>query len=86
MRALKLRPPRSGLAQHPHVAAVPPPVALEDLDRGRLPGAVRAEEREDLAGLDREGEAVQDFTLAVGLRRPETAIALTAGEDTDGAV
>ena len=68
IRALKLAAAALRvLAEHAHVSAVPPPVALEDLDRGRLAGAVGAEEREDLAGLDGEGEPVQDLALPVGL-------------------
>ena len=68
MRALKRRPPRSGSSPSTrHVPAVAPAVALEDLDRRRLAGTVRPEEREDLAGLDGEGEPVQDLALSVGL-------------------
>jgi hypothetical protein len=41
-------------AEHLHVARVARPVPLEDLDRRRLAGAVRAEEPEDLAGAHLE--------------------------------
>src|SRR3954471_11286109 len=54
-------------AQHPHGALVSVPVALEDLDGGRLAGAVRAEEGEHLAGLDAEADPVQDLACAVRL-------------------
>ena len=68
MRALKLAAaPLRVLAEHAHVAAVARPVALEDLDGRRLAGAVRAEEREHLAGLDGEREPVEDLAAA---RRP----------------
>ena len=40
--------------QHPHLAGGARAVALEDLDRGRLAGAVGAEEAEHLAGGDVE--------------------------------
>ena len=43
------------------------PVALEDLDRGRLPGAVGPEQAEDLADGDLEVEAPDGLVLAVGL-------------------
>src|SRR4051812_32131596 len=42
-------------------------VALEDLDRGRLAGAVGAEQAEDLADGDLEVEAPHGLVLAVGL-------------------
>ena len=43
------------------------PEALEDLDRGGLAGAVRAEQPEQLALLDGEGDAVEDRRRAVAL-------------------
>ena len=55
------------LAEHGHVAAVARPVALEDLDRRRLAGAVRAEEPEDLALGDLEAHAAQRLVGAVRL-------------------
>ena len=39
----------------------------EHLDRGALPGAVRSEIAENLAGLDREADAVHDGDSAVAL-------------------
>ena len=42
-------------------------VALEDLDGGRLAGAVGAEQAEDLAALDLEGEPAHGLDRAVGL-------------------
>ena len=46
---------------------VPGPEALQDLERRRLPGAVRAEQREHLADLDREADALDGLDRAVGL-------------------
>ena len=45
------------LAEHLDLAAVAVAVALEDLDRRRLAGAVRAEQAEHLAGADLEVDA-----------------------------
>jgi hypothetical protein len=42
-------------------------VALEDLDRGRLPRAVGTEEAEDLAGTDIEADAPHRVSPTVGL-------------------
>jgi len=42
-------------------------VALEDLDRRRLPGAVRAEQAEDLAFLDLEADPAKSLVGPVGL-------------------
>ena len=42
-------------------------VALEDLDRRRLAGAVGAEEAEDLARGDLEADPANGLDLAVGL-------------------
>src|SRR5919106_1971450 len=55
------------LPEHAHVAGVSPPVALEDLHGRRLACPVRAEEGEDLAGANLEGDAVENFPRAVGL-------------------
>ena len=53
--------------------------AEQDLDRGRLAGAVRAEEAEDLAGLDAQVRVVRAATLRpYSLRRPRVSIAGTA--------
>jgi hypothetical protein len=39
----------------------------EHLDRRRLAGAVRAEQSEDLAGADLEGDPAERFAAAVAL-------------------
>ena len=71
MRALKVAACLGGVgAEHLDAALVPLPVALEDLDGGCLAGAVRTEQREDLAGLDAEADPVQDLTRAVRLLQP----------------
>ena len=54
-------------AEDVHLAAVARAVALEDLDRRRLAGAVRAEQAEDLALPDLEADAAQGLLLAVRL-------------------
>ena len=54
-------------AEHLGPAAVLRAVALEDLDRGRLARAVRAEQRHDLARLDPEGDSSQRVARAVAL-------------------
>ena len=53
--------------QHLDLAAVARPVALEDLDRGRLACAVGAEQAEDLAGPEVEVDPLQRLELAVAL-------------------
>ena len=55
---------RGVVAEHAHLARRARAVALEDLDGGRLAGAVRAEQAEHLAALDLERHA------AHGLDRP----------------
>ena len=50
-----------------HLAGVALPVALEDLDRRRLAGAVRAEQPEDLAGRDLEVDPAHRLDAVVGL-------------------
>src|ERR1051326_1178167 len=63
-------------------------VALEDLDRSRLAGAIRTQEREDFTASDRERDAIDDPSAVVALdglahfngrcravrRRPSTTI------------
>src|SRR5262249_24517979 len=56
--------------EHPDVAAVGTPVALEDLDGGGLAGAVGPEEPEDLARFHRERHAVEGAHRAVPLAEP----------------
>jgi len=51
----------------------------EDLDRGRLPGTIGAEQREDGARGDVEVDAVQHDLLAVGLAQPGHAGSRRAG-------
>ena len=68
-----VRPGAGSMPRTRTVAAVRPSVALEDLDRGRLAGAVRPEQREHLAGRDVEREPAQDGPAVVapcGGRRP----------------
>src|SRR4051794_4844501 len=60
--------PLAGIeAEDADVAARPVPVALEDLDRRRLPRAVRAQQPEDLAALDAEVDAADGLDALVGL-------------------
>jgi hypothetical protein len=54
-------------AGHPDPARVGDAQALDALDGGGLAGAVRAEDAEDLALLDAEGDTVDDGSAAVGL-------------------
>jgi hypothetical protein len=42
-------------------------VRIQDLDNGRLAGAVRSEQRDDLAAADVEVDAIEDGRLAVRL-------------------
>ena len=57
-------------AEHLDLAAVALAVALEDLDRGRLAGAVRAEQAEHLAGADLEVDPAEGLVGAVALPEP----------------
>ena len=61
------------LAEHPDVAAGAPAVALEDLDGGGLPGAVGAQEGDDLAPPDVEVDAAHRLQRAVGHAQPAHA-------------
>src|SRR6185369_1012819 len=61
--------PRRVDPEHTNVATIGPPVALDDLDGRRLARAVRAEQGEDLAGGDLEGQAAQDRPTCVGLAK-----------------
>jgi len=54
-------------AEHLNLAGGPLAKALEDLDGGRLAGAVRAEEGEDLPSRDLEVDACHSFECAVAL-------------------
>ena len=51
-------------------AAVAASIALDDLDGGRLAGAVRSEQRDELARADRQRDAVEDRARAVALDQP----------------
>ena len=62
--------PAGVLAQHGHGPGAALAVALEDLDGGRLARAVRTEQAEDLAALDRKRDAAQRFDLVVALAQP----------------
>ena len=54
-------------AEHRGLAAVALSIALEDLDGGRLAGAVRAEQAEDLAARDLEADPPERLVAVVGL-------------------
>ena len=54
-------------AEDVDLAPVAGPVPLQDLDRGRLAGAVRAEETEDLALCDLEADPADRLVVTVGL-------------------
>ena len=54
-------------AEHGDRPGVAPPIALQDLDGGRLAGPVRAEQGEDLPVLDREVDARDGVDLPVPL-------------------
>ena len=60
-------PRRRVLAEDADAPAVAAPVALDDLDGRRLAGAVRTEHRDELAGRDRERDAVEDRPAAIPL-------------------
>src|SRR5829696_611175 len=53
--------------QHAHLARIPGPIALEDLDRRGLARAIRAQEGEDLARADLEVDPPHRFEAVVGL-------------------
>ena len=53
-----------------HGAAIRSAVPLEDLHGGRLPGAVRAEQRDELATGYREVEAVEDLERPITFLEP----------------
>jgi hypothetical protein len=58
---------RRVVPEHRHLAAGPAAIALEDLDRGRLPGAVGAEQPDDLASVDAERQPAHGLDVAVSL-------------------
>ena len=58
---------RGIVAEHGDRAGVGAAVAFEDLDQGRLAGAVGAEQREHLAARHGQVHAVERAWLAVGL-------------------
>ena len=60
-------------AEHADLAAAPLPKPLQDLDRGRLPGAVRAEEREDLATRHLQVDSRHGLDVAVPLAQATNA-------------
>ena len=57
-------------AEHARRPAVGPAQALEDLDRRRLAGSVRAEQAEQLAAPDGEGHVAEDLGRSVALAQP----------------
>ena len=60
-------------AEHLHLTRIALSVALQDLDRRRLAGAVRTEQTEDLAGAELEVDALQRFELAIRLGQAANA-------------
>jgi hypothetical protein len=56
--------------EHGDGPVIGPPVALDDLDRRRLAGAVRPEQGEDLARGDPEGEVADDGPAVICLGQP----------------
>ena len=78
VRVLGLEPSRDRAAlrarveaEHGDVAGVALAVALEDLDRRRLAGAVRAEQAEDLAGRDLEVDPAHRLDAVVRLAQAD---------------
>src|SRR5262249_34577547 len=69
--------------EHLDLAAVPLAVPLEDLDRRRLAGTVRAEQPEHLAGCDLEVDAAERLVGAVALPESGHANRCTAGLHAD---
>src|SRR3954452_8211760 len=65
--AQRARPAAGVEAEHPHVAARPLAVALQDLDRRRLARTVGPEQPEDLAALHAEVDAADGLDALVGL-------------------
>ena len=57
-------------SEHPDGAGARVAVALEDLDGGRLPGAIRPKEGEHLATGHGKSDALEDLTVEV--RLPQT--------------
>ena len=60
--------PRSGIAGDPHLAAARRDQPGDDPEQGRLAGAVRPDQRDALAGRDRQVDAGDDGPAAVGDR------------------
>src|SRR6185369_6977849 len=60
-------------AEHLYLAGIASAVALEDLDRRRLAGAVRPQQAEDLSRAELEVDAFQRFEVAVRLRQAANA-------------
>src|SRR6185312_16935415 len=58
------------VAEHGDLALAARAVALEDLDTGRLACAVRPQQSEDLAALDRDVDAAERLEVAVALAQP----------------
>ncbi len=56
------------LSEHPHLAGVGADDVHQDPDERALARTVRAEQPEDLAGVDVKGHAAQRWVVAVGLR------------------
>src|SRR5690606_31344296 len=73
------------LAEHAVLARVAVAEPLEDLDGRRLAGAVRAEDREDLAALDPQVDAVHGALGAVALAQAADVHGRSAGPGTGAA-
>jgi hypothetical protein len=58
------------LAEHGDLAAVRLAQALDDLQRGGLPGPVRAQDPEELTAFHPEGHAIDGEHLAIGFAHP----------------
>src|SRR6185369_12552487 len=58
-------------AEDPHRARVGGVIALDDLDRRRLAGAVRAEQRDELARPDHEVDGVEHRPAGIGLAQAD---------------
>ena len=69
------------VTEHLDVARVGHPQAFEDLDRGGLAGAIRAEQAEALAGADLEVEAPDGMDVAVVLEQTATKKGRVSGHD-----
>ena len=77
-------PRPGGHAEHRHLPLVGLPQPLDDLQRGRLPRAVRAEDPEELALLDGERDAVHGADVPVALAQARHLDRVCHAEDDKG--